>query len=98
MAYQVSAKAKKDLRDIAIYTEKQWGREQKRRYMATVKESLMLLSEHPGVGHICTDIAAGYCKYHVGKHYIFYRQTASDSIEIVRILHERMNFELHFND
>jgi toxin ParE1/3/4 len=46
---------------------------------------------------MCDDIRPGYCKYHVGRHLIFYRQV-SDGLEIVRVLHDRMDVETHFND
>jgi toxin ParE1/3/4 len=46
---------------------------------------------------MCDDIRPGYCKYQVGRHLIFYRQV-SDGLEIVRVLHDRMDVETHFND
>ncbi|WP_425286991.1 type II toxin-antitoxin system RelE/ParE family toxin [Nitrosomonas communis] len=36
-----------------------------------------------------------YFKYGVGKHVIFYRRTGKGRIEIVRILHGRMDIEQH---
>jgi toxin ParE1/3/4 len=36
----------------------------------------------------------GYRVYHVGQHLIFYRQK-STGIEIIRILHDRMDVETH---
>jgi plasmid stabilization system protein ParE len=41
-----------------------------------------------------TYIRKGYRVYHVGRHLIFYRQK-SPGIEIIRILHDRMDVETH---
>jgi toxin ParE1/3/4 len=47
----------------------------------------------PEKGRNCDYIRLGYRKYGVGKHLIFYRQADNNSIEIVRILHGRMDVE-----
>ena len=41
------------------------------------------------------DIRRGYFKLVVGSHVIFYRKGASDVIEVVRILHQQMDFDRH---
>jgi toxin ParE1/3/4 len=46
------------------------------------------------MGQDCSDIRAGYWKIPSGSHVLFYRLTA-DGIDVVRILHERMDFERH---
>jgi toxin ParE1/3/4 len=46
------------------------------------------------MGQECSDIRAGYNKISCGSHFLFYRHIA-DGIDIVRILHERMDFARH---
>lgn len=46
---------------------------------------------------MCDDIRPGYCKYHVGRHLIFYCQFP-EGLEIVRILYDRMDVETYFNN
>lgn len=48
----------------------------------------------PDLGVECTDLRAGYRRYGVGSHAIFYR-LAPDRIEVVRILHQRMDAGRH---
>ena len=57
--------------------------------------SLHDLFDKPDLGRICNDIREGYYKYGVGKYLIFYRHKGEDQIEIVRILHGRMDIEQH---
>jgi toxin ParE1/3/4 len=54
------------------------------------------LTVHPLMGRDCSDIRLGYRKVRIGKHLVFYRQIESEEIEIVHVLHERMDVEQHF--
>jgi toxin ParE1/3/4 len=53
-----------------------------------------MLAEQPQLGDARDDIRKGYGVYHVGRHLIFYRQKPAE-IEIIRILHDRMDVETH---
>ena len=48
----------------------------------------------PRKGSACDDIRAGYRKFPVGSHVLFFREVDS-GIDIVRILHSRMDFARH---
>ncbi len=93
MSFHLTRQAKADLKEIAYYTQKIWGREQRNRYLQTIDEAFHELSQTPEKGRNCDDIREGYQKYGIGKHFIFYRVTEPHHIEIVRILHGRMNLE-----
>lgn len=93
--FRLTTKAKADLKSIAIYTQKTWGREQRNRYLTQLDETFHALAQETLKGSPCDDIRKGYRKYHIGRHFIFYRQ-AMEGIEIIRILHDRMNIEDHF--
>ncbi|MDH4449270.1 MAG: type II toxin-antitoxin system RelE/ParE family toxin [Rhodoferax sp.] len=54
----------------------------------------MLAKGHPG-GQGAEHLRAGYRKYLVGSHVIFFRCPARDSLEVVRILNQRMDVPLH---
>jgi toxin ParE1/3/4 len=90
----LTQKAKNDLKNIARYTESEWGREQRNFYLKQIDESFQLLSETPDIGLNCDYIREGYRKYRTGRHFVFYR-LVGDEIEIARVLHERMNVEVH---
>lgn len=91
-AFRLTAKARADLRDIGRYTQEIWGRDQRNRYLSRLDEAFHLLAREPDRGRPCDDIRQGYRQYHLGRHVIFYRQSG-EAIEIIRILHERMDIE-----
>jgi toxin ParE1/3/4 len=89
---RLSALAKQDLLSIGRYTKATWGLDQRNRYLAKLDEAFHQLVKTPQLGKACDDIRAGYRKYHVGRHLIFYRQSP-EGLEIIRVLHERMDIE-----
>lgn len=88
-------KAFEDLEAIWVYSYENWGEYQADNYIYDLETSLQALAMRPEKGRPCEEIRAGYQKYSVGKHIIFYRATKK-GIEIVRILHQRMDPDLHF--
>ena len=48
----------------------------------------------PRRGRPCDDVRAGYFRHPVGSHVVFYRRVAG-GIDVVRILHQRMDFQRH---
>ncbi|WP_347888513.1 type II toxin-antitoxin system RelE/ParE family toxin [Nitrosomonas europaea] len=88
-------KAMDDLLSIGRYTRKEWGKAQQIRYLTQLDRAFHDLADKPGLGRACDEIREGYFKYGVGKHVIFYRHTGKGQIEIVRILHGRMDIEQH---
>ena len=95
--FYLSELAKQDLRSIGRYTQATWGREQRNTYLAKIDTSFHLLAMEPQIGKSCEYLRAGYRKYPVGRHLIFYRQSL-DGVEIICILHQRMDMEAHFDD
>lgn len=91
-------KALEDLREIGRYTERRWGREQRNHYLAILDRGVHDLAAAPLSGRDCSALRPNYRKWPVGKHIVFYRTIEPDQIEIVRVLHERMDVELHFDD
>ena len=89
-AFLLSAKSLEDLKSIGRFTLKYWGREQCEIYLSKLDESFHILAEQPHIGTARDDIRKDYRVYHVGRHLIFYRQK-STCIEIIRILHDRMD-------
>ena len=91
-AFRLSAKSLEDLKVIGRFTGKSWGPEQCKIYLSKLDESFHILADQPHLGITRNDIRKGYRVYHVGRHLIFYRQK-STCIEIIRILHDRMDVE-----
>jgi len=90
--FQLTQKAVEDLKGIAIYTQENWGKNQRNLYLKMIDSAFHELSTNPRLGTKVDDIRAGYLKYRIGSHLIFYRM-AYDDVQIVRILHQRMDVE-----
>jgi len=89
--FKLTVSAKADLKDIALFTQRKWGKEQRNLYLKQFDESFWMLSENPVLGRRCDEIRDGYRKFPQGSHVIFYRQTDSQEILIIRILHKNMD-------
>jgi toxin ParE1/3/4 len=89
-SFTVTNKAKADLKEIGRYTQEHWGRDQ---YLTMLDACFHQLAANPHKGKDCNEIRDGYRKLIAGSHVIFYRQTLTDTIEIVRVLHGRMDIE-----
>ncbi len=89
--FNLSFAAKTDLRDIALFIQRCWGKEQRNIYLKQFDDSFWLLTENPDIGKTCDAIRIGYRKFLQGSHVIFYQQTGSQQIKIIRILHKSIN-------
>jgi toxin ParE1/3/4 len=89
-----SPRARADFDEIWDYTEDRWGLDQAETYTRALWQRIEAVAAKPAMGQDCSDIRAGYFKIPCGSHVLFYRLT-SDGIDVVRILHERMDFERH---
>ena len=92
--YKLRPKARDDLEDIWTYTYRTWGIRQARTYLETIQTTFIELSKNPEIGMTRDEIYKGLHVYPSGKHLIFYFITSAE-IDIVRILHERMDSTLH---
>lgn len=90
--------AKADLKEIGHYTQVQWGRDQRVLYLNMLDVCFQQMAANPLKGKDCSDIRDGYRKLNAGSHLIFYRQKTFDIIEIVRILHGRMDIETRLSE
>jgi toxin ParE1/3/4 len=92
--YVLSPRAQSDLDEIWDYTAKRWGLDQAETYTRDIWQRIEKVAARPAIGQECSDIRAGYWKIPCGSHFLFYRLT-DEGIDVVRILHERMDFERH---
>jgi toxin ParE1/3/4 len=92
--YRLSPRAQADIEDIWDYTASRWGLDQAEAYLRQIIAAIEAVAVDPRRGKTCDEVRAGYRKYPAGSHLLFYR-TTSDGIDIMRILHQRMDFERH---
>jgi toxin ParE1/3/4 len=89
-AYRISKAALNDLRDIGRHTEKTWGREQRRKYLAELDEKFALLSNNPRLAAEQNAFTPPVRIHHHERHLIVYVQDEA-GIFILRVLHEAMD-------
>lgn len=97
-SFTLTRKAKEDLKSLAAYTQKKWGREQRRIYAKQFDDVCHMLADNPDIGTSCDYIKKGYCKSPNSSHIIFYRTLKTSQIQVVRILHKRMDVRSKFAD
>ena len=90
----LSPRARADLDEIWDYSAEHWGQDQAEEYLRALWRGIGLVGKDPRRGRSCEAIRAGYYRYPIRSHVVFYRMT-STGIDVVRILHQRMDFQQH---
>jgi toxin ParE1/3/4 len=92
--YVLSPLAQADIDDIWTYTAENWDDRQAERYIRELQRAIETVAVDPRKGQVCDDIRPGYRRFRVGSHVLFFR-LVDGVTDIVRILHQRMDFERH---
>ena len=82
-----------DLNNIWDYTFEQWSENQADKYYTTIKLACEKIGLSPNLGRKYIGITNGLLGLKSGKHIIFYHRISEDEIEVIRILHERMDLK-----
>ena len=96
LEWRISKAATKDLESIWLFTKEMWSERQADRYCQLIMNEIQAICMHPYAGMNCGHVRTGYYSSKVKSHLIFYR-IKSDKVEVMRILHERMDFIQQFN-
>lgn len=96
--YRLSPAAEADLDDIWIYTATTWSTEQAEIYISHLFDTFVLLGNNQGLGHPVDSVLSGYRHLRCDHHLIFYVSADDGQIEIVRILHEKVDIHRHLDD
>jgi toxin ParE1/3/4 len=89
--YRLAPAAQRDLADIWTYTARVWGALQAKHYILSIRDACEALALGRKRGQPIDDIRPGYRKFTVGSHVLFYRVGDAGTIDIIRILHQRMD-------
>ena len=92
MIYRLSSRAEADLAEIWVYSVGQWNLEQADRYADALVSRFDWLCANPSLWKPRPDIAEGLYSHPQQSHVIYFRVhgNAPEVIEIVRVLHGRM--------
>lgn len=96
MKVQFSEAAERDFKSIFIYTLEEWGGNQAAKYRSLIRDAISEIEKNPRGARTRPrdDLFKGMRVMRVGKHYIFF-EIGESYIEIIRILHEKMDFGGH---
>lgn len=92
--YVLSPAAQADLEAIWTFGEARWGAARAELYIRDIQHAVETVAADPRRGRPCDEIRAGYFKFAVSAHMLFYRRRPG-VIDVVRILHQRMDFDRH---
>ncbi len=92
--FALRPKAHRDLNDIWDYSVETWGYDQAEKYLRAMNRTFQMLSEKPDLGRLYDEVHRGIRVYPSGRHLVFYFAT-DDGIDVVRVLHERMDVSSH---
>ena len=96
--YIISEKALEDLNNIWIYTAENWPVEQANRYYNLIIDEIEYVSENFEIAKNFENVRKNYKYSKVKSHLVFYKKTLNTEMEVVRILHERMDVRNRIND
>ena len=83
-----------DLTDIWYYTMQEWSENQADKYYEAIKSAGNEIGKNPSIGKKYPEISKHLSGLKWGKHIIFYHNISEDGIEVIRILHERMDLKI----
>ena len=99
MNYEIRVKALEDIEKIWLYTFENWSKEQADRYVNLMFDEIQHLAERPESGRDFGDVRKSYRCSKVKSHLIFYKVfEKKNGIEVIRVLHERMDIENRLAD
>lgn len=94
-ALRLRPRAVRDLEQIWTWTAERFGLAQAERYVTAIRDTCTALASGTISGTDISDLRRGYRKVRTGRHLIFFRSEGDGRIEVVRILHERMDPASH---
>jgi len=87
-----------DLKDIWEYTFDEWSEKQADQYYVTLKIACDVIGEDPKCGKAYWSIKKNLFGLKCRKHIIFYQLVSEAEVEVIRILHERMDLKSRMSD
>ena len=99
MEYKISQEANRDIESIWLYTFENWSPEQADRYFNLILDEIEYIAENPDSGKDYNEIRKGYFRSRIKSHFIFYKiNLKKERVEIIRILHQRMDIESRLDE
>ncbi len=91
--YRISQQAIEDLDKIWFYTLNKWSKEQADRYYDLIIAEIEFIADNYLIGKSAEQTRKNYRVTKIKSHLIFYRKVDNEIVEIVRVLHQRMDIK-----
>lgn len=101
MKLRISRQAWNDLLDVKAYTLERYGFDQLEQYESLIEGALERIANDPASGQKRPELRPGVRSRHIGRrgrparHVIFYRVGSDGVVEVIRFLHDAMDFARH---
>lgn len=98
---RIARRAWADIDDVTTYTQERFGVSKRLEYEDLIEEALRAIAEDPSRGSPRSSARPGTLAYHIGqpgrraRHVLFYRVEAEGIVEVIRFLHDSMDFDRH---
>ncbi|MFH7005635.1 type II toxin-antitoxin system RelE/ParE family toxin [Flavobacterium bizetiae] len=94
--YYLTNKAVEDLTNIWDYTYGEWSENQADKYYNLLLSSCQEIAENPNLGKKYDNVSERLLGFKSNQHIIFYQIISNTEVEIIRILHGRMDLKSKF--
>jgi len=94
--YYLTNKAVDDLATIWDYTYDEWSESQADKYYLLLLTSCQEIAENPSLGKKYDNVTEKLLGFKSNQHIIFYQIISNKEVEIIRILHVRMDLKSKF--
>ncbi|OCB74783.1 plasmid stabilization protein [Flavobacterium piscis] len=94
--YYLTNKAVDDLATIWDYTYDEWSESQADKYYLLLLNSCQEIAENPSLGKKYDNVTEKLLGFKSNQHIIFYQIISNKEVEIIRILHVRMDLKSKF--
>ncbi|TVZ10611.1 toxin ParE1/3/4 [Cellulophaga sp. RHA_52] len=91
--YRISQQAIEDLDKIWVYTLNKWSKEQADRYYDLIIAEIEFIADNYLIGKSAEQTRKNYRVTKIKSHLIFYRKVDNEIVEIVRVLHQRIDIK-----
>ena len=91
--YVISEKALEDINNLWIYTAENSSVAQVNRYYNLIFDEIEYIINNFDMARDCGKILKSYKYSKVKSHLIFFKKDKMNEIEVIRVLHERMDIE-----
>lgn len=93
-SYRLTPAALRDLSSIWDYTAERWDEHQAETYVREIQSAIERIAGQPDRGRAVGEIRAGYRRYAIGSHLIFFTEQ-DEGVDVIRILHQRVDPTRH---